>query len=120
MPRGFAMRAPAVFLTDPTTATHFGLHVRPDGKVAVLEVWREVSVGPGWMAALRLLPRPGRVIVGEVRLFPDERPFPGRHVGRWSAEYLGVAAPCPPGGVTGRLLRRLPLQAVLRDLPKVI
>jgi hypothetical protein len=70
------------------------------------ELWYEAKVGE-WVAAWRLLPQGGRVVFGELRLFPDE---PRRKAGRWSAERLGDRAQVPGGGVTVKELRRLVLE----------
>jgi hypothetical protein len=70
------------------------------------ELWYEAEVGE-WVAAWRLLPQGGRVVFGEVRLFPNE---PRRKAGRWSADRLGDRAQVPGGGITVRELRRLVLE----------
>jgi hypothetical protein len=70
------------------------------------ELWYEAEIGE-WVAAWRLLPQGGRVVFGEVRLFPNE---PRRKAGRWSADRLGDRAQVPGGGVTVRELRRLVLE----------
>ena len=83
----------------------------PTGAVLIGDVWLEVPVAGGWVAASRLTIQAGRLVVAEVRVFPDEetafrREEPG---GRWSAEVLGVNAVVPPGGLTARKLHRVRL-----------
>jgi hypothetical protein len=63
-----------------------------------------VPLGKRWTAAYRLTVQDGAVVVGEVRIFPQEPP--GRALpGQWSAEVLGIRARVPWGGITGRLVR---------------
>jgi biotin operon repressor len=73
------------------------------GDVVTNELWYEADLGD-WVAAWRLLPQGGRVVFGELRLFPNE---PRRKAGRWSADRLGDRAQVPGGGITVRELRRL-------------
>lgn len=73
------------------------------GDTATDELWYEAEVGE-WVAAWRLLPQGGRVVFGELRLFPNE---PRRKAGRWSADRLGDRTQVPPSGITVRELRRL-------------
>lgn len=86
---------------------------REDG-IALIRVWDhwlEVPAAPGWMAAYRLVPQAGSVVIGEARLFPAEPITPGalhqRDPGRWAGEFMGDEAPVPRGGLTARLLRQL-------------
>jgi hypothetical protein len=76
------------------------------GDTATNELWYEAEVGD-WVAAWRLLPQGGRVVFGELRLFPNE---PRRKAGRWSADRLGDRARVPGGGITVKELRRLVLE----------
>ena len=76
------------------------------GDTATDELWYEAEVGE-WVAAWRLLPQGGRVVFGELRLFPTE---PRRKAGRWSADRLGDRAHVPGGGITVKELRRLVLE----------
>jgi hypothetical protein len=76
------------------------------GDTKTNELWYEAEVDE-WVAAWRLLPQGGRVVFGEMRLFPNE---PRRKAGRWSADRLGDRAQVPGGGITVRELRRLVLE----------
>jgi hypothetical protein len=78
------------------------VHVKR-GDTATDELWFEAQLGE-WQAAWRLLPQGGRVVFGELRLFPSE---PRRKAGRWSADRLGDRAQVPGGGITVKELRRL-------------
>jgi hypothetical protein len=74
------------------------------GEVGVEDLWVEIPLGSGWLAAYRLLPRPGREpFVAEVRILPDERNRPGP--GEWSAAFRGRRARVPRHRLTTRLLR---------------
>jgi hypothetical protein len=73
------------------------------GDTATDELWYEAEVGE-WVAAWRLLPQGGRLVFGELRLFPNE---PRRKAGRWSADRLGNRAQVPGGGITVNELRGL-------------
>jgi hypothetical protein len=81
------------------------VHVKR-GDTATDELWFEAQLGE-WVAAWRLLPQGGRVVLGELRLFPSE---PRRKPGRWSADRLGDRAQVPGGGITVKELRRLVLE----------
>lgn len=70
------------------------------------EIWVEASLGLHWIAAYRFVDQSGEPVVAEVRVFPKE-PGKGRPGGMWSAEYLGVNAPAPPGGIPADLLRQV-------------
>jgi hypothetical protein len=74
--------------------------------VTVREAWVEASIGEDWIAAYRLVPKNGVPVIGELRVFPAEPHRPGP--GRWSGEWLGVGASASSGGLTARLLRRVP------------
>ncbi len=71
--------------------------------VQVDEAWLEVQLDRGWLCAYRLVPKDGRPVVAEVRVYPagsgKEPP------GQWRGEWLGGRAHVPHGGVTSRLLR---------------
>jgi hypothetical protein len=75
------------------------------GTTVVADAWVETSLGSDWVAALRLTLQRGTLVIAEVRVFPDEPKR--RHLGRWSAEWRGSAAPVPKGGLRMRLLRKL-------------
>jgi len=79
------------------------------GTVLAEDAWLEVSIDDTWLAAVRLVIQDGHVVVAEVRVFPRER-APGAGVaGLWSAEVLGNRASAPRGGITSRLLRKIPI-----------
>lgn len=94
----------------------------PTGAVLVGDVWLEVHVADGWVAASRLAVQAGRLVVAEVRVFPDEDTALRREnpPGRWSAEVLGVNAVVPPGGLTARLLHSVRLGEYPQHLRDVI
>ena len=73
-------------------------------------LWLKVDVDDDWRADLRLAIQGNRFVVSEVRLFP--RPGSDSPAGdSWpEAETSGVHAKVPAGGLTARLLRRVPLQ----------
>lgn len=87
----------------------------------VREVWLKVPISDeeAWIAAYRLVPREGRPVVAEVRVFPAEK---GRRKGGcWSVEDLGHEAPVPPGGVPSALLRDVKIDQHLKEYwPKII
>lgn len=85
--------------------------VRGNGRrdVLVPECWVEVPIGgSGWVAAAQMVSRGHTADVAEIRIYPAE-PTEGRPKGEWGALALGARATCPPGGITARLLRRVPL-----------
>jgi hypothetical protein len=85
--------------------------LRPGGRrdVLVPDCWVEWPIGTsGWTAAARMAPRGQTADVAELRVYPAET-LGGRPKGEWSAAALGVRATCPGGGVTARLLRKVPL-----------
>lgn len=97
------------------------LEVRSGG-VLVGEVWLEVPVSKGWVAASRLTLQAGRLVIAEVRVFPDEETALRREepAGRWSGELLGVKAEVPPGGLTARTLRAVRLGEHPRHVGDVV
>lgn len=82
------------------------------------EAWLEVVLEGGWIAAYRLIPQGGQPVVGEVRIFPEERS--PRSAGRWSAERLGNQAPVPFGGIPARVLRQLRVREHLALLDEIV
>ena len=82
----------------------------------ILHLWLKVDVDDDWRADLRLAIQGNRFVVSEVRLFP--RPEVDSPAGdSWpEAETSGVHAKVPAGGLTARLLRRVPLQVHERML----
>jgi hypothetical protein len=90
----------------------------------VPEAWLEHELVPGkWIAAFRLVEEDGRMVIGEIRVFPyeqheirpDGRRRPRRPRGRWSAEQLGTRAPAPPGGLTARVLQKVRVTKALEQ-----
>jgi hypothetical protein len=81
-----------------------------DTYAVVNSMWLETPLGPGWMSAARLLVQRGQVVVGELRIFPNEAiGAPKRPAGQWSAELLGDAAAVPAGGLSVKVVRRMRL-----------
>jgi hypothetical protein len=93
-----------------------------------LEMWAETEVGRDWLAAYRLVSEGGAPAVAEVRLYPkDEREW------RSPLGYLRDVRPgdpalpswpprpaLPPGGITAKLLRAVPLWQCRAAMPGVI
>lgn len=67
-----------------------------------------MPVDESWMAAYRLGIQPGGIVITELRVFPREQTA-ARPPGLWSARTRGIDAIAPPGGITARLLRSVPL-----------
>jgi hypothetical protein len=88
------------------------------GRVMVREAWVEAPLGTEWVGALRLVPQNGAPVIAELRVFPAEadRPAPGR----WSGEWRGVLAKIPPGGLTRRLLRKVPTAAHVQLMAELL
>ncbi len=85
---------------DATLREHIAM---VEGGEPLRELWVETPLEDGWFAAFRLFEERGRMIVGELRVFPggDDRP-----AGRWRAESLiGPLATVPLGGLTARNVR---------------
>jgi len=74
------------------------------GDVHVNDLWFEVPLGDGWLAAYRLSLRDGISTFSELRIFPAE-PV-ARDAGQWSGEFLGRDARPPAKRLTSRLVRR--------------
>ena len=72
-------------------------------------VWYETQIDDTWMAAYRLAPQAGHVVVAELRVFPlePERARSARGAGLWSAELLGDTARMPRDGLSARVLRKV-------------
>ncbi len=93
------------------------------GVVAVMvpEHWVGTRIDADWSAYFRIISQNGQPVIGEVRIFPNERPgAPAQAAGQWSAEALGVHAKVPRGGITSRLIKnklKIPMiQDSARDL----
>jgi hypothetical protein len=63
------------------------------------EVWLEAVLEGGWMARMRVVAQRDRAVVAEVRVFPASWHAPGR----WNVGKV------PERGLTGRLLRTIPV-----------
>ena len=72
------------------------------GRVAH-DCWLEVPYGEGWIAAYRLAPQEGRLVLAELRIFPRSTDEP--KAGEWEAEADGYLAEVPPGGLTARMVK---------------
>jgi hypothetical protein len=96
----------------------FRSRVLAPGKV-VHECWLEQMMAGGWVAAYRLVPRDGRPLVAEVRVFPRDKTSPCQP-GEWAAESQGFTAPVPPGGLTARMLKSIKLGTYLDDAMRII
>jgi hypothetical protein len=84
----------------------------PALRVATRYAWLENELGNGWIAACRLAQQDGRIVVSEVRVFPDAWAGPAkRPLGMWRGEYSTdlLAAGVPRGGVTSKVLRAIRL-----------
>jgi hypothetical protein len=96
----------------------------PCDRVEPINLWLETPVGDGaWTAACRvaLIGRDRCPVVGELRIYPTEPGFTGKRApGTWSAEYRGIAAPVPPRGVTGGLLKEIKVSAIIRQLDSAV
>ena len=77
------------------------------GVVDVRELWIESELNSHWTVAYRLAIDDEHALVSEVRIFPREQ---GRSTpGRWSAEWLGLKARAPAGGISTKLIRSVRL-----------
>lgn len=103
-------------------AERLAMRPGPTGAVLVGDVWLEAPVAGGWIAASRFTVQAGRLVVAEVRVFPDEDTALRREnpPGRWSAEVLGVQASAPLGGLTARALHAVRLGQHPRYLREVV
>jgi hypothetical protein len=112
---------PRTFPDGVTLARKLGIsRERVEQADGLDDAWQEIVVDEQWLAAVRLAMQDGRVVVSEVRVFPRERE-PGAGVaGLWSAEVLGPVAVVPRGGLTSRLLRKVPLGEVPAHVVSVL
>jgi hypothetical protein len=101
------------------------VNTRAFAQITIAEAWLEVSLGRRlgrifvgeWTAAFRLAVQNGQVVVAELRLFPFEGAKTDLDLqqgaaGTWSGEILGMKAHVPRGGITARLLRRIPFNRI--------
>jgi hypothetical protein len=103
----------AAVRSDPDPGTKHRL-------VTVEDVWMTAEEGP-WIVAYKLALQDGRLVIGELRIYPAASRVESRNVdngaqetiaGRppqpWSdRRLLGLAAPVPPGGLTSSFVRRI-------------
>jgi hypothetical protein len=90
------------------------------------DVWIEMPLAPGWVAALRLgIGRSGGKgrrrgqlvpVIGELRVFPTTRQPGTGQLGTWRADVDGVFAAVPSGGLTWALLRQVRLNKAQRGM----
>ncbi len=83
------------------------------------DCWFEQAMPGGWVAASRLVPRDGRPIVAELRVFPRQESSTCQP-GEWAAESQGFTAPVPTGGLTARMLKTIRLGTYLDDATRII
>lgn len=94
---------------------------RPVLTAVARDVWLEVPLVKGWLAAYRFtVDARGRARVAEVRVFPSESAFRSRPPGEWSAEWLGVRASVPSGGLTSAVLKKVRTKIPLRHLGEIL
>lgn len=93
------------------------------------ECWLELEIDDEWIAAYRIVPQEGGVVVAELRVFPLDRGSDRKPStpGLWSGEVLGIAASAPKGGLSARTLRRVKLnlhkkhaQEALNEIRKIV
>ena len=80
----------------------------PEGaQVKVEHLWFVVHLQGGWRAAYRLIPRDGRPVVAELRVYPLLGDLPDLNPGEWAVELRGFAAleHVPNDGVTAGLIK---------------
>ncbi len=104
----------------------------PDGDPAVMvnvkEAWVVKPLADGWIAAYAIAQQAGRLVVSEMRVYPDEHqsattdePAKNPHAGEWSGHLTGIAATVPEGGLTATITRQATLgQDVTGALPEII
>ena len=73
--------------------------------VGTEDLWVRVDYGP-WVAVYRLVAQQGRLVIGELRIYPAEKNT-RMGPGYWSGEYRGVRAIVPKGGLNSTLVDRL-------------
>jgi hypothetical protein len=70
-------------------------------------LWMETRLPGGWVAATSMAQQDGRLVVGELRVFPDAWGTGDRPHGMWEGSVRGAlhSEHVPAGGVTATLLR---------------
>ena len=72
------------------------------------------------MAAYRFVNQDGSPVVAELRLFPREPEFKKkRPAGEWSAQWVGVGANAPRGGLGSRILRKIRVATHVQEFHKL-
>lgn len=97
---------------EMTTETGEVIRIVVPTSEVVRTCWLEDTLGEGWVAAYRVVPRGGRPIFAEARVFPG---VPGHSdtPGGWSGE-PGLI---PGWGLTARRLKNLTPDTSLRSIP---
>jgi hypothetical protein len=84
-------------------------------------IWLDVTLNTDWKATYRLFLEKGRVVVGELRVFPRARPLrvtPGAH---GVPEVLTQQpSPVPLGGLSTRLLRQVRLGHAIHSVAQIV
>lgn len=92
----------------------------PTYTVYTFDTWLEARLGDEWIAAYRLVPQRGVPVIAEFRLFPaaerDAR-SPQAEVDPLAPAFDPFA---PPGGISARLLRAVPIWAHRALMPQLI
>ncbi len=86
--------------------------------VAPMDLWIVKPLSADWLVGYRVVVQDGHVVVGEMRIYPNEHQG---HGGAWSGELLGVKARVPAGGLSATTIRAATLgQDVARMLPEIL
>lgn len=90
--------------------------------VSVHHLWLIVRVRDEWRIAYRLVPRDGRPLVAEVRVYPLQGDLPDLKPGQWAVELLGHEAEIPGNGITAGLLKDelIPGKHIYELLPRLL
>jgi hypothetical protein len=86
------------------------------------ERWAEQKLPGGWVAAFRLSVQGRRVVVSELRVFPDAWAHGQRPVGSWSGTYLGTDdhPKVPFGGLSSKTWRAIRVAEPLRRAQRLM
>jgi hypothetical protein len=88
------------------------------GEVLVTATWVEAPLDSQWVCAYRIINDHGAPVVGEVRIFPNEKDRP--RLGDWSGDLCGATARVPRGGITTRQLDRVRLHEHLQFMSREV
>ena len=83
------------------------------------DAWLEVPLSDEWIAAYRFVNQDGTPVVAEVRVFPMNDGLKQRPPGQWVAEWLGIRASVPKGGIRARLLKTLKVKGPMEDFEEI-